>query len=305
MIFGGNQDNKKLHRPPPRCKRKRIIRMARFTNGWVKIHRKLFTDEWMALLNFNSRSLLIHLIAMANIKKSRYSKNGQVHYIEAGSLITSDAELCRMTNLSRNTIRSCIKSLEITDTITVKRDNQGTTITICNYSKYQHTEKEGGTATWTASCTADCTANWTASCTASCTHIEELKNTKNVKKDKNLRSNTAKASEPSSAKKIIELYCEKYKQRFGRYPVITGKEAGAAKNLAKSIAEKDFEKLMAGYFALSDAWIVQRMYPLDVLQGASIINRIMAKDGGVDVSQQKSQEYQKRMEYKTPPIKIP
>jgi hypothetical protein len=57
--------------------------------------------------------------------------------------------------------------------------------------------------------------------------------------------------------------------------------------------------LISGYFALSDAWIVQRMYPMDVLQGASIINRIMAKEAGVDVSQQKSQEYQKRMEYKT------
>jgi hypothetical protein len=82
--------------------------------------------------------LFIHCLIKANFK------DGSFQGIECkkGSFITSLKHLSDETNISIQTIRTCLKKLQLTKEINVKSTNKLTQITICNYDSYQQETDE-------------------------------------------------------------------------------------------------------------------------------------------------------------------
>ena len=102
--------------------------------GWVKLHRQFKDWEWY------NKSEMVHLFIHCLIKSN--FKDGSFQGIECkkGSFITSLKHLSDETNISIQTIRTCLKKLQLTKEIEVKSTNKLTQITICNYDSYQQEE---------------------------------------------------------------------------------------------------------------------------------------------------------------------
>ena len=104
--------------------------------GWVKLHRQFKDWEWY------NKSEMVHLFIHCLIKAN--FKDGSFQGIECkkGSFITSLKHLSDETNISIQTIRTCLKKLQLTKEIEVKSTNKLTQITICNYDSYQQESDE-------------------------------------------------------------------------------------------------------------------------------------------------------------------
>jgi hypothetical protein len=104
--------------------------------GWVKLHRQFKDWEWY------NKSEMVHLFIHCLIKAN--FKDGSFQGIECkkGSFITSLKHLSDETNISIQTIRTCLKKLQLTKEINVKSTNKLTQITICNYDSYQQETDE-------------------------------------------------------------------------------------------------------------------------------------------------------------------
>ena len=102
--------------------------------GWVKLHRQFKDWKWY------NKSEMVHLFIHCLIKAN--FKDGSFQGIECkkGSFITSLKHLSDETNISIQTIRTCLKKLRLTKEIEVKSTNKLTQITICNYDSYQEEE---------------------------------------------------------------------------------------------------------------------------------------------------------------------
>lgn len=104
--------------------------------GWVKLHRQFKDWEWY------NKSEMVHLFIHCLIKAN--FKDGSFQGIECkkGSFITSLKHLSDETNISIQTIRTCLKKLQLTKEIEVKSTNKLTQITICNYDSYQQEDED-------------------------------------------------------------------------------------------------------------------------------------------------------------------
>lgn len=104
--------------------------------GWVKLHRQFKDWEWY------NKSEMVHLFIHCLIKAN--FKDGSFQGIECkkGSFITSLKHLSDETNISIQTIRTCLKKLQLTKEIDVKSTNKLTQITICNYDSYQQENED-------------------------------------------------------------------------------------------------------------------------------------------------------------------
>lgn len=152
--------------------------VSRFEHGWVKVSRKLLSQEWTQALDAIGKGLFLELLLMANWKDSDKPlfKHRNI-CLKAGQLATSYSELCSKLDITRDVLRDRLERLKKLGTIHCKTDNQGTIITICNYLKYQcmesdqdHTESH-----------AKPTAKATAKPTANPTHSKERKELKELK----------------------------------------------------------------------------------------------------------------------------
>lgn len=105
-------------------------------SGWIKLHRQFKDWEW-----FN-KSEMVHLFIYCLVKANYKDGTFQGQEVEKGSFLTSLKHLSDDTNISIQTIRTCLKKLEKTKEIEVKSTNKLTKITICKYASYQHDEEE-------------------------------------------------------------------------------------------------------------------------------------------------------------------
>jgi hypothetical protein len=257
--------------------------MARFENGWVKIHRKLLFDPQFDPID---RQIIIWLVVAANVQESYVKPKGSSTAIKLtrGQVLTCIDEISRENRIGKKTVISRLKGLIEMNVIELKKTNRskksGTIITICNYNKYQSSKSEeekqkGNKSEIEGSIEGEMKV--TLEGTLECSRIEELR-IKEVKKLR-IKNNIALASAtPSPPNELIAYYCEKFKQRYGRNPVIVGREAGAAKTILKSMSFEKAKQAVDGYFEISDPWLVQRMHPLSTLQEPSMMNKAMAKE---------------------------
>ena len=101
-----------------------------------------------------------------------------------------------------------------------------------------------------------------------------------------VKSSRQKTEDGVSARDVIAYYSEVYTKRFqGSSPVITGAAAGAAKNIAKSIGQKNIKPFIDAYFTLTDRFIVSKMFSLTELQREETLNKVkVAMVTGVQVT---------------------
>lgn len=111
--------------------------MARFDSGWVKVWR-LHREHWLEKDRF-TKAVLMLLVEWANYQDS--PPNSKI-VLKRGQVATSAVELAKAFKIGRQRIRTSLKLLQDSSVINQSTNHLGTIITICNYEKYQATEKE-------------------------------------------------------------------------------------------------------------------------------------------------------------------
>lgn len=106
------------------------------TEGWIKLHRSLIEWEWYS--DIPTKVLFLHILIMANYEDKKW------HGIEIkrGSFITSVNKLSVETGLSKQTIRTSLKKLEISKEINIQTTNKYTLLIVCKYDCYQSETKQ-------------------------------------------------------------------------------------------------------------------------------------------------------------------
>jgi hypothetical protein len=99
--------------------------------GWIKIYRKLCQWEWYNISEMVH--LFIHLLLNANREQGEW----RGVKIERGQILTGLNSLHKETNISYQTLRTCLKRLERTNEINIQSTNKYSIITICNFESYQ------------------------------------------------------------------------------------------------------------------------------------------------------------------------
>lgn len=229
--------------------------MARFTNGWVKIHRKMADAEWSQLLDINSKGLLMELLMMANYKPGRFRVDNQIIILEPGQIVTSIKELMTRLHTSKFIIQTRLDLLTKLGTITQKTGKRGRIITICKYKEYQ-----------------DDTSNHSPSLlpsllpTESPTDLptllplnEELKNIKNKRSKEGGTKNP-----PPPVDKFLELYGYEMRQRYGADLVITSKMKKTAQRIVQESGNLALQ-IPKLWVNSTNQWHEKRMHSLECL----------------------------------------
>jgi len=98
--------------------------------GWIKLHRKFIDWEWYDI------SEMVHLFVHLLLKANHETINWRGIEVKRGQLITGLKQLHEETNISIQTLRSCLKKLEKTGEINRQTNNRFSLITIYNYDNY-------------------------------------------------------------------------------------------------------------------------------------------------------------------------
>ena len=109
--------------------------------GWIKLHRKFISWEWFD--DNNMLKLFLFLLLSSNHDKATW----RGIEIDRGQYLTGLNSLSEKTNISIQTLRTCLKRLERTGEIINKSTNKYRLITICNYDSYQDSQRSDQQAT--------------------------------------------------------------------------------------------------------------------------------------------------------------
>lgn len=103
--------------------------------GWVKVHRKLLSWQWIS--SPNHVAVFLNILLHANYKESKWRSET----IRPGQLLTGRKQLMDWTGLSEKQIRKCLEDLEKSKEIGRRRTNQFSIITILKWDEYQGDDK--------------------------------------------------------------------------------------------------------------------------------------------------------------------
>ena len=102
---------------------------------WVKLYRSFIDWEWFSVPNMIT--IFIYCLLKANHKNKKW----RGIEIQKGSFITSIETISRDTNISKQSVRTCLKRLKKSGEINTRTNTQNTLVTICKYDSYQDFEK--------------------------------------------------------------------------------------------------------------------------------------------------------------------
>lgn len=106
-------------------------------NGWIKIHRSMFEDEWYFSEKFTREQAWIDLLLLAEYKqRTIYIRKNEVN-LKRGQLAVSIRNLADRWKWGVNKVQDFLKDLEGNERIDTQKSNVCNVITICNYEKYQ------------------------------------------------------------------------------------------------------------------------------------------------------------------------
>jgi hypothetical protein len=114
--------------------------LARHTGGWIKLHRRLLTNE-----DFKdplTLAIFVRLLLMATHDKGVATFRGKARPLKPGETVCSTIELAETLGAHRSAIRRRLKRLTERNVIDQQSDQHGTIVTIQNWAKYQHTDDE-------------------------------------------------------------------------------------------------------------------------------------------------------------------
>lgn len=133
--------------------------------GWIKLHRRFLEWEWFG--SSDMVKLFVFILISANYDNSSW----RGIEIKKGQYLTGIKSLSYKTNISEQTIRTCLSRLKNTGEITIESTNKYSIITICNYDSYQSDKKTTNNQNNKQSTSNQQTTN----------NIKEYKNTKKEK----------------------------------------------------------------------------------------------------------------------------
>lgn len=106
-------------------------------NGWIKIHRSMFDDEWYFSEKFTREQAWIDLLLLAEYKPRVFLiRNNEVRLVR-GQLAISIRNLAERWKWGINKVQSFIKELEDLKRIDTQKSHLVNVISICNYEIYQ------------------------------------------------------------------------------------------------------------------------------------------------------------------------
>lgn len=182
--------------------------MARFNKGFVKIHRSILEGDLGT--HPQIAFLFINLILLANWKESKLYWQGDQITLPPGTVVCGASELAKKLQTSRSSIQRWLQYLVDTSRIGQQTGNQGTIITILNYSKYQDQENNVG-------------SEWVAD-------------------GPPMGSGRALSKEGKKVRRK-EIYTPEFEAIWLEYPRRVGKE-DAFKSFSKKVEPQDFELAM-------------------------------------------------------------
>lgn len=113
-------------------------------NSYIKLYRKITEWEWYK--DAATSRLFFHLLIIA----SRFSRRERGVEIMPGQVLVTERELAESLGYTwpnhRQTIRTAITHLKLTNEITTEVTKGGTLITVVNYKNYQGVEYEANHA---------------------------------------------------------------------------------------------------------------------------------------------------------------
>lgn len=106
------------------------------SKGWIKLHRALLDWEWYD--DIYTCRLFLHLLLTANHDDRQWRGIA----IKKGQKLTSQAKLSEQTGLTRQQVRTSLKRLESTSSITMSTTAQHTVVTVLKWDEYQDSTSE-------------------------------------------------------------------------------------------------------------------------------------------------------------------
>jgi DNA-binding transcriptional regulator YhcF (GntR family) len=162
--------------------------------GFIKLHRKMLHWEWYT--DIPVRVLFEHCLLKANYKEKKW----RGHTIEAGSFITSYANLARETGLSVRQIRTAISKLKSTGEVTHKGQGSFSVITVNSWDDYQENDKDCDNLKTSERQSSDKVATTT----------KEYKERKNIKNDIYQSISSSNSSSENLENENLKFYGEFY-----------------------------------------------------------------------------------------------
>ncbi len=99
--------------------------------GWISLHRKFIDWEWFE--DSNMVKLFVFLLLKARHNDGTWKGIN----LKKGQILTGLESLSASLNISKQTLRTCLKRLEKTGEINMQSTNKYRIITICKYDDYQ------------------------------------------------------------------------------------------------------------------------------------------------------------------------
>ena len=145
--------------------------MARFGNGWVRLHRSIF-GSWI-FKDAEAYRVFTLLIGWGNNRPTSTIFEGKNIAVGIGQIVTSAQEIAGQLGIDKRTVMRKLDLLELNGVLSQRMSHRGRIITINNYSVYQSTNDD------------DCHTDSTAACTATGTAVGTLIEEKRKKKKQN------------------------------------------------------------------------------------------------------------------------
>ena len=117
-------------------------------DGWIKLHRQIFTHDSFSDDKFSEREAFIWLISKASWKDKKQCRVGNnIVNLKVGEFTASYRFMGYVFKWDKNKIKRYLDMLKQAEMATYKTDKRTgqTTISICNYGKYQDTTQNNGT----------------------------------------------------------------------------------------------------------------------------------------------------------------
>ena len=143
-------------------------------NGWIKLHKSI-TEHWL----WDDPVVLkawIDLLLSVNYMDKKTLFNGRLITVRKGQIITSIRKLAERWGCTRRKANNIITMFAEDGMVELKRDKDGTLLTVLNYGIYQDMRDTNNT---TESTTQDTTESTTQS-----TQHKNIKNNKEYKKER-------------------------------------------------------------------------------------------------------------------------
>lgn len=248
--------------------------------GTHPIYRRLI-DHWLwEDKPFAKGQAWVDLILLANHKDSRIFYNNVLIDIKRGQVFRSKLTLAKRWGWSRSKLERFLNRLE-TEKMTIQQPiQQGTLVTLLNYSRLHKEAFRKRTITDTIN---DTTVDTTTG-QQSIQRQDTYNNNKNVNNEKNVNINTLSAKKKQTqpeVKMFINWWFEKYQERFNeKYNVSGGKDGSLVKGLLAKYGWDKLVELAERFWGSYDKFIIDSGFSIGVFH--SQINKLIAdsKRGG-------------------------